>query len=59
MPPCNFVSPHCPSGAAIHHMIETAQIDLMKSKVLINTARGDIINEHDLGKSYGLKDRWR
>jgi lactate dehydrogenase-like 2-hydroxyacid dehydrogenase len=41
----DFVSLHCPGGAATHHLIDTAQLKMMKSEaILINTARGDVVN---------------
>ena len=52
MPLCDFVSLHCPGGAANRHMIRSAQLELMKPDAfLINTARGEIINEHDLARA--------
>ena len=52
MPLCDFVSLHCPGGASNRHMIRTAQLELMKPDAfLINTARGEIINEHDLAQA--------
>lgn len=52
MPLCDFVSLHCPGGAANRHMIRTEQLELMKPDAfLINTARGEIINEHDLAQA--------
>ena len=52
MPLCDFVSLHCPGGAANRHMIRSAQLELMKPDAfLINTARGEIINEHDLAQA--------
>ena len=52
MPLCDFVSLHCPGGAANRHMIRSPQLELMKPDAfLINTARGEIINEHDLAQA--------
>ena len=52
MPLCDFVSLHCPGGAANRDMIRSAQLELMKPDAfLINTARGEIINEHDLAQA--------
>ena len=52
MPLCDFVSLHCPGGAANRHMIRSAQLELMKPDAfLINTALGEIINEHDLAQA--------
>ncbi len=56
MPLCDFVSLHCPGGAANRHMIRSAQLELMKSDAfLINTARGEIINEHDLAQALSFE----
>ncbi|MEM8980588.1 MAG: D-glycerate dehydrogenase [Pseudomonadota bacterium] len=52
MPLCDFVSLHCPGGAANRHMISTTQLDLMKPDAfLINTARGEVVNELALAQS--------
>jgi glyoxylate reductase len=49
LPQCDFVSLHCPGGAANRHMINAERLALMKpSAYLINTSRGEIINEHAL-----------
>ena len=56
MPLCDFVSLHCPGGAANRHMIRSAQLELMKPDAfLINTARGEIINEHDLAQALSFE----
>lgn len=40
---------HCPAGAGTHHMINAARLATMKpSAYLINTARGDLIDEEAL-----------
>ncbi|QMU57975.1 MAG: D-glycerate dehydrogenase [Boseongicola sp.] len=49
LPLCDFVSLHCPGGTANRHLINSARLDLMKPDAfLINTARGEVINEHAL-----------
>lgn len=49
LPLCDFVSLHCPGGEANKHLINTARLDMMKPDAfLINTARGEVINEADL-----------
>lgn len=49
LPRCDFVSLHCPGGAANRHLINADRLALMKpSAYLINTARGEIIDEHAL-----------
>jgi glyoxylate reductase len=46
MPLCDFVSLHCPGGAANRHLINTRRLNLMKPDAfLINTARGEVIDE--------------
>ncbi|WP_236621589.1 2-hydroxyacid dehydrogenase [Asticcacaulis benevestitus] len=45
----DVVSLHCPGGAQTHHLIERRRLALMKpSAILINTARGTVVNEADL-----------
>ena len=42
----DFVSLHCPGGAATRHLINAERLALMKpSALLINTARGDVVDE--------------
>ena len=44
---CDFVSLHCPGGAATRHLINDARLAAMgKHAFLINTARGDVV-DHD------------
>ncbi|WP_208855616.1 hydroxyacid dehydrogenase [Rhodopseudomonas palustris] len=46
---CDFVSLHCPSTPETKGFVNARQLGLMKgSAVLINTARGTIVNEDDL-----------
>jgi lactate dehydrogenase-like 2-hydroxyacid dehydrogenase len=52
LPNCDFVSLHCPGGAANRHLINARRLDLMKpTAFLINTARGEVIDEHALAQS--------
>ncbi len=45
----DFISIHCPSTAETKHLIDKAKLEKMKaSAILINTARGAIVNETDL-----------
>lgn len=45
----DFVSLHCPSGKETHHLINAARLKLMKpGAFLINSARGDVIDQHAL-----------
>ena len=49
LPECDFVSLHCPGGAANRHLINADRLALMKpTAYLINTARGEIVDEHAL-----------
>lgn len=52
LPQCDFVSLHCPGGEANRHMFNSARLDLMKEDAfLINTARGEIVNENALAQA--------
>ena len=45
----DFVSLHCPGGAATRHLINAARLQAMRSDAfLINTARGDVIDQQAL-----------
>ena len=53
----DFVSIHVPLTKATHHLIDEKELHLMKkTAILINTARGPIINETALIKA--LSERW-
>lgn len=42
----DFVSLHCPSSDQTHHLIDAAAFELMpQHAILLNTARGDIVDE--------------
>lgn len=46
LPQCDVVSLHCPATPDTHHLIGDAQLRLMRqSAVLVNTARGDVVDE--------------
>ena len=52
LPQCDFVSLHCPGGAANRHLINARRLDMMKDDAfLINTARGEVIDEHALSQA--------
>lgn len=52
MPQCDFISLHCPGGAENIHLINSARLELMKpTGVLINTARGEVIDEAALANA--------
>ena len=49
LPQCDFVSLHCPGGAANRHLINARRLNLMKEDAfLMNTARGEVIDEFAL-----------
>jgi lactate dehydrogenase-like 2-hydroxyacid dehydrogenase len=46
---CDFVSLHCPATPQTRHLINSDTLSKMKpTALLINTARGDVVNERDL-----------
>jgi glyoxylate reductase len=45
----DIISLHCPAGAETHHLIDARRLALLKPEAfLINTARGDLIDEEAL-----------
>ncbi len=53
----DFISLHCPGGAATRHLINEERLKLMKPTAhLINTARGDVVDSKALIKA--LKEGW-
>ncbi|RJE87303.1 2-hydroxyacid dehydrogenase [Paracoccus onubensis] len=52
MPQCDFISLHCPGGAENRHLINADRLNLMRPDAfLINTARGEVIDEMALSQS--------
>ena len=52
LPQCDFVSLHCPGGAENAKMINAQRLDLMRPDAfLINTARGEVVDEHALAQA--------
>jgi lactate dehydrogenase-like 2-hydroxyacid dehydrogenase len=48
----DFVSLHCPGGAETRHLLDAARLDRMKrSAFLINTARGEVVDEGALAEA--------
>jgi glyoxylate reductase len=46
LPRCDFVSLHCPGGAANRHLINADRLKLIREDAfLINTARGEVVDE--------------
>jgi lactate dehydrogenase-like 2-hydroxyacid dehydrogenase len=54
LPQCDFVSLHCPGGAANRNLINAERLALMRPNAfLINTARGEVVDELALAQALG------
>lgn len=52
LPECDFISLHCPGGAANRHLINAARLRLVRPDAfLINTARGEVVDEAALAEA--------
>ena len=55
----DVLSLHTPGGADTHHMIDTRRLNLMKpTAIVINTARGSVVNEADLARALAAGTIW-
>lgn len=55
----DVLSLHCQGGAETHHLIDRALLSRMKSSaILINTARGTVVNEADLAEALATGMIW-
>jgi lactate dehydrogenase-like 2-hydroxyacid dehydrogenase len=55
----DVLSLHCRGGAETHHLIDAKLLARMKpSAILINTARGTVINETDLAEALASGTIW-
>ncbi|MBW8880776.1 MAG: hypothetical protein JF615_04925 [Asticcacaulis sp.] len=55
----DVLSLHCPGGAETHHMIDVRRLKLMKpSAILINTARGSVVDEAALAEALKANTIW-
>jgi lactate dehydrogenase-like 2-hydroxyacid dehydrogenase len=55
----DVLSLHTPGGAETHHMVNAGLLGLMKpTAILINTARGSVVNEDDLAAALKARTIW-
>ena len=53
----DFVSLHCPASPATHHMMGATQFARMRPHaILVNTARGDVVDERALVEALGRQE---
>jgi len=56
LPRCDFVSLHCPGGAANKHLINSDRLRLIREDAfLINTARGEVVDEAALAAALSAR----
>lgn len=56
---CDVVSLHVPGGAETHHLLDARRLALLKpSALLINTARGTVVDEAALAAALARRDLW-
>lgn len=52
---CDFISLHCPGGAANRHLIDAGRLSRMRpGSILVNTARGEVVDEAALAEALTL-----
>jgi lactate dehydrogenase-like 2-hydroxyacid dehydrogenase len=55
----DVLSLHTPGGAETHHMVNARLLGLMKpTAILVNTARGSVVNEDDLAAALKARTLW-
>ena len=55
----DVLSLHCRGGAETHHLVDARLLQRMKpSAILINTARGTVVNEADLAEALARRTIW-
>jgi lactate dehydrogenase-like 2-hydroxyacid dehydrogenase len=56
LPQVDFLSLHCPGGAATHHLLDAKRLALLKpTAAIVNTARGTVIDEAALAEALAAR----
>jgi lactate dehydrogenase-like 2-hydroxyacid dehydrogenase len=56
LPQVDFLSLHCPGGAATHHLLDAERLKLLRpDAAIINTARGTVIDEAALAEALAAR----